>query len=249
MGQYFGFDASKYQGAIKWDNIPSSYSFCILRAGYGITKAQKDPKFDEYVNGAKKRGLHIGAYWFLYACNVSEAIQNAKAFLQVLEPYKGVIDFPVYLDIEGDSVSYMRGRGYEPTKTLISEMIRAFCTELEDAGYYVGVYSDNNFINHWFTSDILTSFDLWFAYWVNAFSPSYCIRKCGIWQHTNKGNITGIDGNVDLDYTEREYYQIIKNKGLNHLTPDVEKEVEKVENVKRYTVEETEDEIIIRVKK
>lgn len=244
---YFGFDVSKYQGNIDWQKIPSKYSFTVIRSGLGTVTSQKDIKFDINMSGAMKRGLNIGCYWFLYATTVAEAVQNAKAFLKVVEPYKGKINLPLYLDVEGDTIRYMRGQGVEPTKALISEMIRAFCKEIESSGYYVGVYSDNSFINSWFQPDILSTYDLWFAYWVTAFSPSYCIRNCGMWQYNNRGSIEGIAGNVDLCYTERNYPDIIKKAGLNHLSGSVEKPVESVE--KTYTVEETETEIIIRLKK
>ena len=37
----------------------------------------------------------------------------------------------------------------------------------------------------------------------------------GIWQHSEKGNVDGINGNVDLDICYKDFPTIIKAKGLN----------------------------------
>lgn len=212
-----GFDVSEYQESIKWDRVPETYDFAIIRAGYGVTASQIDKKFKDNIAGAHQNGFHVGCYWFLYALTIEDAIRNAEAFLDVINPYIGKIDMPLMLDIEGDSVRYMNSCGVEPTKYLISNMIRAFCDRIEKAGFYCMVYSDNTFINTWFASDILQRYDLWFAYWVNSFDPSYCIRQCGMWQYSNMGIVDGIPGRVDLNYSFNDYPDIIKQAGLNHL--------------------------------
>lgn len=212
---YYGFDISEYQNTIDWNMIPNNFSFVVIRAGYGISVTQKDNRFDDHIQNAQKAGKNIGVYWFLYALDEKEAVQNAKAFLQVIEPYRKHINYPVVLDVEGDSIRYMRGQGVEPSKVKISGMVKAFCSVLEDAGYYAAVYSDNSFINSYFDAEVLKRYDLWFAYWVNKFDPSYCVRDCGMWQYTNKGSVNGIKGNVDLDYTERNYPETMKEHKLN----------------------------------
>ena len=37
----------------------------------------------------------------------------------------------------------------------------------------------------------------------------------GIWQHSEKGRVDGINGNVDLDIGYKDFPMIIKGKGLN----------------------------------
>ena len=206
---YHGIDVSEYQGVIDWASIQKEFTFAMLRAGYGVTEKQIDKKFELNIDAAFRNGFNIGCYWFLYALTVEDAIKNAEAFLKVLEPHRKKITFPVVLDVEGDTVRYMKMQGVEPSKYLISEMIKAFCDRMEKAGFYVMVYSDNSFINTYFKNEILEKYDLWFAYWVNVFNPSYCTRHCGMWQHTNNGNVEGIEGRVDLDYTEKDYFKII----------------------------------------
>lgn len=214
---FHGFDISEYQGMIDWSKIPVKFSFAIIRAGFGVTSQQVDKCFHQNMLGAISDDFRVGCYWFLYALNVEDSIRNAEAFLEVIKPYEGNIDYPLVLDVEGDTIRYMKSMGVEPSKYLISEMVKAFCDRIEKAGYYVMVYSDNNFINTYFTKEVLERYDLWFAYWTTIFEPSYCIRDCGIWQHTNNGKVEGIEGRVDLDYAERDYARIIADAGLNHL--------------------------------
>jgi len=244
----FGIDVSEYQEKIDWSAIPSNYEFAIIRAGYGVSVSQIDKQFERNINEAHDKGFHIGAYWFLYALTPEEAIQNAEAFLSIINKHKGKIDLPVVLDVEGDTAAYMQRMGKEPSKYAISEMIRAFCKRMELEGYYVSVYSDNNFINTYFEKDILEKYDLWFAYWVSNFKPEYCIRSCGIWQYTSSGQINGIDGKVDLNYTEWDYPKIIKDAGLNHLQDKSNNTLLKY-LVESGMVTETENEIIIVLKK
>ena len=37
----------------------------------------------------------------------------------------------------------------------------------------------------------------------------------GIWQHSEKGKVAGINGNVDLDICYKDFPTVIKGKGLN----------------------------------
>lgn len=242
--EFYGFDISEYQGVINWNRIPDKYSFVMIRAGYGVTPSQIDAKFNDNMRGALDRGLHVGVYWFLYALTVDDAIKNARALLEVIEPYKGKIDYPLVLDVEGDTIRYMSGQGKEASKRLITDMVDAFCTEIEQAGYYAMVYSDNSFINTYFYSDILNRYDLWFAYWVNIFNPDYCIRPCGMWQYTNAGNVDGISGRVDMDFTEIDYPELMKLRNLNHVIP-VETPVKKSKIVVSGYVTEDDDKIVI----
>ena len=64
--------------------------------------------------------------------------------------------------------------------------------------------------------NILKRYDIWVAHY-NVKKPTYN-GTYGIWQYTSKGNVSGINGNVDLDYIYKAYPDIIRNKGLNNLS-------------------------------
>ena len=60
--------------------------------------------------------------------------------------------------------------------------------------------------------DIKSRYTIWLAHWVDQtnYSGAY-----GIWQHSEKGSVDGINGNVDLDICYKDFPTIIKAKGLN----------------------------------
>ena len=60
--------------------------------------------------------------------------------------------------------------------------------------------------------DIKSRYTTWLAHWVDKtnYTGAY-----GIWQHSEKGKVAGINGNVDLDIGYKDFPTIIKAKGLN----------------------------------
>ena len=90
--------------------------------------------------------------------------------------------------------------------------MRAFLKKVESAGYFVGLYgSASSLVTHT-ADDIKSRYTIWLAHWVNEtnYSGAY-----GIWQHSEKGKVAGINGNVDLDICYKDFPTTIKSKGLN----------------------------------
>lgn len=114
-------------------------------------------------------------------------------------------DYPVYFDIEEKS-QISKG------KTFCSALITAFCTTMEDNGYYAGFYTSLSALNTVVTDAVKKRFTLWVAQWSSAcsYKGSY-----GLWQHTSRGSVPGINGAVDLDYSYTDFPSVIKAKGLN----------------------------------
>ena len=61
------FDISTWQGGIDYNAIRERTNYCILRAGFDVTK---DNQFDNHYNNLQ--GLHLGAYWYSYATTCEE---------------------------------------------------------------------------------------------------------------------------------------------------------------------------------
>lgn len=203
-----GIDVSKHNGNIAWEKV-KNVDFVIIRAGYGRLASQKDVKFDTNYEGAKKAGLHVGAYWYSYAKTAAEARLEAKACLEVIKDRK--FDMPIYFDIE-EQAQVKLG------KTICTDMAKAFCDELEKAGYWVGVYSYNSFFKTNLDESILTRYATWIAR-VPAnddgkakIAPDF---NCGMHQYSFKGAVSGISGDVDLNVCNVNYPESIKAKGLN----------------------------------
>lgn len=196
-----GIDISYCQTAVDWTKL--KIDFCIIRAGYGKYAYQKDTMFESHYSNACGVGIPKGAYWYSYAMSEAEAVQEAKACLEVLKGKK--FEYPIYFDVEND-------KQYALGKAKVSAIIKAFCTEMEKAGYWVGVYTNPSWYNNVLTDDIKTRYAIWIAHWgVNkpGISGPY-----GIWQY-KVGRINGVSGDCDLDYGYVDYPAQIKAKGLN----------------------------------
>lgn len=192
-----GIDVSKWQGNINWPNVKTG--FAIIRAGYGREISQKDETFERNYAGAKAAKIPVGAYWYSYATNAAEAKLEAKACLEVIKGKQ--FEFPIYYDVE-EKRSFPKA----------NEIIRAFCSELEAAGYFVGLYMSRYFLMKYVSEDIRKQYALWVAEYGGKLNYS---GTYGVWQNSRNGTIRGISGDVDTDICYIDYPSIIKKAGLN----------------------------------
>lgn len=213
-----GIDVSHHQGNItNWKAIKDSgIDFVIIRAGRGSSSTAKDEKFEANYAGAKAAGLKVGAYWYSYATNVTQAVTEAKAFLKAIKGKQ--FEFPVWFDQEYESCikalsTYTR-----------TEIVKNFCKVMEDAGYYTGLYCSRDWLTNWLDYSKLSHLDIWVA----AYGPTagsvplpYGIWQCG---SSNNFNVPGnfyavVNGklvpSLDCDYAYKDYENIMKSAGLN----------------------------------
>lgn len=201
-----GIDVSKHQGTIDWDKVKTSgkVDFAMLRAGYGKETSQIDPQFERNYRACKRLGIPCGAYWYSYAASVAEAKQEAVVCLSALAGKQ--FAYPIAYDIE------------ESNSLKIADAItEAFCDSLEDAGYYVMLYSYKSALESNFSNATKAKYDTWLAH-VDVERSSYT-GSYGLWQYSWKGSVPGISGDVDLDNAYKDYPTMIQNAGLNGTTP------------------------------
>lgn len=204
MAEYRGIDVSKHQGQINWQAVKASgIAFAIIRAGYGHYDTQKDEKFETNYKNAKAAGVPVGAYLYSYAKSVEDAKAEAKVFLNWLSGKQ--FEMPVVYDVEEKTQS---AKG----KQFVSDIIRAFCETIENAGYYVAVYANKNWYENYIDDDCKKKYDCWLAQWAD--KPTYN-GNIGIWQYTSDGSVNGISGRVDMNVAYKDYPSIIKPKGFN----------------------------------
>ena len=197
-----GIDVSTHNGAVDWEKVKKAgVQFAIVRAGFGNTASQQDARFESHMKGAMSAGLPVGVYWFQYARSEEEAREEAKACLQVIGPYKEGITLPVFSDYEYDSDEYAQKNGITPTRAFRTSCIRAFCEEIEKAGYTPGVYTNPDFVKNRLNWEDLKEYDLWLAAYTQE-KPDY---DCAIWQYTSEGTVDGVTGNVDRNLCYKEY--------------------------------------------
>jgi len=216
-----GIDVSVHNGDIDWSKVKADgIDFAILRAGYGKLAKQKDAKFEDNYKGAKAAGIPVGAYWYSYATTPDEAKLEAEVCVSILKGKQ--YEFPIFFDQEEKTT-------LDTGKANCSEMIRAFCDVLEANGYWVGLYTSRSCLTTHIEDDIKKRYALWAAEWSDKLRYD---GPVGIWQHSEKGKVDGITGNVDLDIGYKDYPTMIKAKGLNGYgkapeptpAPDVPKE-------------------------
>lgn len=209
-----GIDVSSHQGLIDWAKVKAvGIKFAIIRAGYGKYESQVDSRFEQNAFGALSAGIHAGAYWFSYATSPEEAWQEAQICAQVLEPYKGKFDFPVYFDYEYDSEEYSKKQGVTPTQALRESLAEAFCTEIEARGWRAGVYTNKDYLNNRWSLSALSAWEIWLADYTGGPDIS-----CGMQQTGSTGRVDGISGNVDTDTAFVDYPSLIRNDGWNGFT-------------------------------
>ena len=200
-----GIDVSTWQGNINFAKVKASgVDFVIIRAGYGKLTSQKDNCFEQNYKGAKAAGLDVGVYWYSYADSIVSAKQEAQACLSVIKGKK--FEYPIYFDLEEQS-QFASGGAF------CDSIIKAFCSEVENAGYYAGLYCSTSPLNSYISKEVASRYALWVAQYYSR--CTYTKSEYGIWQYSSTGRVNGICGDVDMDYCYKDYPSIIKKGGYN----------------------------------
>ena len=170
--------------------------FAIIRLGLGTSTLDK--KFIDNVNGCLNAGIMVkGVYHFSYALAQRDAIQEARFAVSQM-PIVGLgKDIPIFFDFEYDTLRYAKDLGRILGPADANAHALAFCDEIEASGYPVGIYFNSDFYNNWYDHNLLAQYINWVADYnihYNATTFPYRFR-----QYTDKGNVDGITGDVDMD--------------------------------------------------
>ena len=148
-------DISEWQKTIDWKAVSEDeIDYAIIRAGYGRYIAQKDKRFEENYAGCSSKGIPCGTYWNSYAVTPEEAVLEAQVCLEAIRGKQ--FEYPVYFDIEEQ-------RQFSLGRERVSAIIRAFLTTVEQAGYWVGLYTNKNALEQYVDNDIRTRYAVWVA--------------------------------------------------------------------------------------
>lgn len=199
-----GIDVSKHNGLIDFNAVKEAgIEFVIIRAGYGKALTQVDPYFEQNYRNAKRAGLKVGAYWYSYTETVQGAVLEAQTCINAI---KGkLFDLPIYYDVEEKK---QIGQGSQ----FLGDIIEHFCDTMEKAGYFTGLYMSESYLKN-VPMRVLVKYAVWVAQWGK--SCTYELTRWGVWQYSNKGTISGIQGAVDLNKMVIDYPTIIRNAKLN----------------------------------
>ena len=200
-----GIDVSKHQGVINWEKVKASglVDFAILRAGFGKESSQIDVQFERNYSECKRLGIPCGAYWYSYAKTAAEAGQEAAVCLSALAGKQ--FEYPIAFDIE-EQASLQNA----------DALCQAFCTALENAGYYAAIYTFKSALESNFSAAVKNRYDIFLSH-IGVQQTDYA-GSYGLWQYSWTGCIPGISGDVDLDYAHKDYPTMIQKAGLNGFT-------------------------------
>ena len=202
-----GIDVSEWQGDIDFKKVKAAgVDFVIIRCNKWDTAKNcvvKDPFFDMIYTRARAAGLDIGAYYFTWQTTVSGAKQDAALCKKYIKGKK--FEYPIYFDLECQK-AFAKGR------QRCSAMVKAFCDELEKAGYFAGLYMSRSPLQTYITPEVARRYALWIAEYGSRcnYGGDY-----GMWQFSSAGHISGIKGSVDLDIAYVDYPDIITKGGFN----------------------------------
>lgn len=194
-----GIDVSKWNGTINWKNVKNAgIEFAFVRTSYRGTKTgalAKDPTAAANMSNAAAAGVKVGAYIFSQAITKAEAVQEAEYLLQTVKGYK--ITMPLVFDYE----YYSGGRFSSSTKLsrrAKTDICLAFCDRIRQAGYTPLVYANKSmFSSDLYAAEITAKYPAWLAHYTTStdYTGDYVF-----WQYTSTGRVSGISGNVDMNY-------------------------------------------------
>lgn len=200
MTKLRGIDVSEHQGRINWEQVKDHVDFVMLRAGYGRNNIDK--QFIRNIKECNRLNIPAGIYWFSYAWNEEMARNEAKYVLEAIKSYK--VDYPVCYDFEYDTLRYASQQGYTIGKRLATDMINAFCSAIENAGYKAMNYANPDFINNKFYNNEV-NYPLWLA-WYGVSEDKTKAYNPAMWQYSESGSISGIGTNsVDMNYCYEDF--------------------------------------------
>ena len=199
-----GIDVSKWQGKIDWQKVKNAgIDFAIIRIGYRAEngKLYRDSNADYNIQQAQKAGILVGVYFFSTAVNTTEAIEEAKWTVSAIKSYS--ISYPIVYDCEGFKNS--DSRMYSLTTEQRTQNALSFLDTVKKSGYEGMLYgsksdlTDNTAFN---ISEIEAKYKVWVAQYKNppypqSQKPDYDGRY-DMWQYTNKGIVSGVEGNCDM---------------------------------------------------
>lgn len=195
-----GIDISRWQGKPDFSKVKNDVDYVIIQAGFGRYSSQVDVEFERSYQECKKYGIPVGAYWFSYASSPEQARLEAKACMEVIKGKQ--FEYPIYFDIEGSACSGD-----------VSGKCKAFCSELENAGWFTGIYISRSPAQSYLDDYCRKNYALWLAEYANKLNWGGTV---GMWQYSSSGRISGISGNVDMDECYVDYPSLIKSGGFNN---------------------------------
>ncbi len=222
----FGIDISYYQAAIDFDDVANECAYVIIRAGNTSigdgTTLNIDTSFEDFYAKAKARNIPVGVYWYSCANTYQKGVNEATYMINNCLKGK-TFEYPIFMDVEDNLGSTY----FSSSVSATTQGIKGFCETLEKAGYYPGIYANNNYFKNYIDCSAVSQWDFWIARYLdndNPTEPAFPVSGYSytMWQYSADGyapsaNIGGRTG-LDANFCYVDYPTIIKLAGLNGFT-------------------------------
>lgn len=201
-------DVSEHNGVIDWQQVKDAGYHAIIRAGFGRfdSGGRYDYYWDRNASECERLGIPYGVYWYSYATRTESAQIEAQ---QCLDAVAGrSLSYPIFFDTE------------EPgTQQYSYDNTVAFCSVIESAGYWAGVYASES----WWTSN-LSGLEDKYTTWIANWSHEPTSVRCDLWQRSgadgdNIETAPGV-GPVDMNVLLRE--TLLEEMHPGETTPEPE---------------------------
>lgn len=190
QGYIRGIDVSELNGTIDWDLLGKKYkkgdlSYIILRMAENYSNGKRqftpDSEFEKNLSECNKRGIPYGVYVFSRGSTEEEINTETESIINYIKNNlnKEIIvngetlnltfnlSLPLYMDcFEEDAVSQYAifEEGTEESYDRCAELIKLWCDNIATAGYFVGVYCNDNFYTE-MGINRLSEYSLWIAHY------------------------------------------------------------------------------------
>ena len=231
---YKGIDVSEHQGEIDWEKAKKA-DFAFLRIADAINRDEEgniliDEYFERNIKECLSKDIKIGIYIFSRAETEEEIQEEINFVLENLKDENGEyypIPLPIYLDVEEECADNLLKD--EDTRRNQVKLMQIFCQAMEDEGFATGVYINGKYLDKideikgiysiWGHGENIggylyhkyTDFDhMYYGYKTvdEYFTTTYNIN---VIQTTSYGigEDLGIDGRVDFDYADKEFFDAL----------------------------------------
>ena len=190
---YRGIDVSRWQGDINWGQVAADdVSFVMLGTR---SKGAVDPYFHRNIQQASAAGVKVGVYIYSLAVTPEMAVEEANFVLNLIHDYP--VSYPVAFDMEDSTQGAL-------SKDELAAIANAFCGRISEAGYYPVIYANDNWL-----ANKLDMGKMNYPVWVARYSAKPAYQNPVMWQATSTGAVSGIGGNVDIDFQFKDFASVI----------------------------------------
>ena len=199
---WFGVDISSNQGNVDFDKLKKAgCNYCMIKVGargYASGKIVMDENFEKNLEEAEKAKLNIGVYFCSQAVTKDEVREEAEVLLDAIEDFD--INYPVVFVMENIEDDMARIEALETRER--TNFARIFMDEIEDAGYKPMFYGNKEWLMTMLDLEELEDREVWLAQ--NGDKPDYPYEFT-MWQYETEGSVNGIDGDVALSISFKDY--------------------------------------------